>query len=102
MANLTEGKIGKTLAIYSLPILLSNLLLQTFVIVEALLLGSQGKASLAAVGAVSSLIALVQSLPISISALFAVPAVAVGLPRLRSSAPGDSYSLFCSRYPCMC
>ncbi|NLZ55926.1 MAG: MATE family efflux transporter [Clostridiaceae bacterium] len=79
MANLTEGKIGKTLAIYSLPILLSNLLLQTFVIVEALLLGSQGKASLAAVGAVSSLIALVQSLPISISALFAVPvAVAVG------------------------
>ncbi|NLZ56455.1 MAG: MATE family efflux transporter [Clostridiaceae bacterium] len=78
-ASLTEGKIGKTLAIYTLPILFSNLLLQAFTIVEALLLGSQGAASLAAVGAVFSFISLVQSMPIAIAALFSVPvAVAVG------------------------
>ncbi|NLZ56457.1 MAG: MATE family efflux transporter [Clostridiaceae bacterium] len=79
MTALTEGKIGKTLVVYALPILFSNLLLQTSLLVEALLLGSQGKASLAAVGAVAPFISLIQALPLAAAAVFAVPiSIAVG------------------------
>ncbi|NLZ56456.1 MAG: MATE family efflux transporter [Clostridiaceae bacterium] len=79
MATLTEGKIGRTLIVYALPILFSNLLLQTSFLVEALLLGSQGKAALAAVGAVAPVNTLIQALPLATAAVFAVPvSVAVG------------------------
>ena len=63
MPTLTEGKIGKTLVVYALPILFSNLLLQTSLLVEALLLGSQRQSRCRRCR--RPFIALIQALPLA-------------------------------------
>ena len=61
--DLTEGKIGKSLLLFSLPMILGNLLQQLYNVADTLIVGKLiGAAALAAVGSSYSLMVLLTSI----------------------------------------
>ena len=69
MINFTEGKVGRSLLFFSLPLLLSNLLQQLYSVVDSVLLGRLvGANALAAVGAATPVVMLLLSVVAGFSA----------------------------------
>ena len=67
--SMTEGKIGKQLVTFALPIIATNLLQQTYVVVDIAVVGRfLGRDALAAVGSVGSMIYLVIGILVGLGA----------------------------------
>ena len=67
--SMTEGKIGKQLLLFSLPIIAANLLQQAYVVVDTVVVGRfLGRDALAAVGSVGSMIYLVIGILVGLGA----------------------------------
>lgn len=65
--NLTEGKIGKSLVLFSLPMILGNMLQQLYNVADTLIVGrTVGAAALSAVGSSYSLMVLLTSIIIGL------------------------------------
>lgn len=65
--NLTEGKIGKSLLLFSLPMILGNMLQQLYNVADTLIVGKMiGAAALSAVGSSYSLMVLLTSVIIGL------------------------------------
>ena len=68
MQDFTQGKIGKPLTMFAIPIILGNFFMQTYNIVNSAVVGIYlGKEALAAVGAAYPVIFLLMSLVMGIS-----------------------------------
>ena len=68
MQDFTQGKIGKPLTMFAIPIILGNFFMQTYNIVNSAVVGTYlGKEALAAVGAAYPVIFLLMSLVMGIS-----------------------------------
>ena len=67
--SMTEGKIGKQLLVFALPIIATNLLQQAYVVVDVAVVGRfLGRDALAAVGSVGSMIHLVIGILVGLGA----------------------------------